>query len=69
MSVDNVLIVRHSLFIHRQLSGREEQKRGSVTHDELLQLESNGSKFKYHNVNTTQMLLVLFVRIQAAISV
>ena len=45
MSVDNVLIVCQSLFIRRHLRGLEKQKRGSVTHDELLQLETNGSKF------------------------
>ena len=45
MSVDNVLIVRQSLFIRGQLRGLETQKRGSVTHDELLQLETNGIKF------------------------
>ena len=40
-----VLIVRQSLFIRGQLRGLEKQKRGSVTHDELFQLETNGSQF------------------------
>ena len=49
-----------SLYIRRQLGGLEKKKkRGFVTHDEVLQLETK--QVQYHNVNTTRMLPLLHV--------